>query len=225
MAIDQTLKVCELFYSIQGESSFTGLPCFFIRLSGCNLDCCYCDSVYAREEPWQIMTIAEIINRVNEYPDCLVEITGGEPLLQNAVLPLMKTLVTSGRTVLLETNGSLPIDQVPVGVVIIMDMKCPDSKMSEKMGMENLDILTAREEKGDLRHEVKFVISSKRDFNWAAQIVQAHNLEGKVEILFSPAANTIKPAILAELILQHKIPARIQLQLHTLLWPGKTRGV
>jgi 7-carboxy-7-deazaguanine synthase len=213
----ETLSVSELFYSIQGESYYAGLPCFFVRLAGCNLRCSYCDARYTYEEPGTSMTISQIIDRIGEYPGSPVEITGGEPLLQEGIYPLMEILLKAGRTVLLETNGSLPLDQVPARVVKIMDMKCPDSGMCDKMDYSNLDLLRQHD-------EVKFVISSQRDYDWAKSLADKHNLFNKVRLSFSPAAGRLTAKELAEWILADRLNIRLQLQLHTILWPDKTRG-
>ncbi len=141
MASDALLEICELFYSIQGESSYAGYPCFFIRLAGCNLRCTWCDTRYAYEEEHQSYSISRILAELNKYPGVMVEITGGEPLLQKNVYPLFDQLLATGRIVLLETNGSLRLDNVPEKVVKIMDVKCPDSAMHKKMDFNNFEFI------------------------------------------------------------------------------------
>lgn len=212
------LQVCEIFYSIQGESSYAGYPCVFIRLAGCNLRCAYCDASYSYDEPGQDTALAQIMEKISLHPGSLVEITGGEPLLQEAVYPLLHSLCKAKRTVLLETNGSINVAAVPKGVVKIVDMKCPDSGMSGMMDYENLLLVTRRD-------EVKFVLSSRRDYEWARQIAEEHRLAARSNILFSPVAGKLPPATLAEWLLADGLQARLQLQLHTILWPDRTRGV
>ncbi len=223
MAAESTLLISELFYSIQGESTLAGAPCAFIRLAGCNLRCSYCDARYTYEEPGQSRTLAELTAFVAAYPAALIEITGGEPLLQDNIYPLMAALVTAGRTVLLETNGSLPLDRVAAGVMKIMDIKCPDSTMQDAMRWENLASLTSHD-------NLKFVISSRNDFSWATRQLRAR-LPGLGQddnlpvVLFSPVLGKLAPALLADWILAEQLPVRLQLQLHKLLWPGSERGV
>lgn len=223
MAIEPLL-VSELFASIQGESTWAGLPCLFVRLSGCNLRCSYCDAAYTWEEPGQAMEQEAIMDWINQTPDIMVEITGGEPLRQNGVYPLMHTLLRNGRTVLLETNGSLPLCAVADGVHIIMDIKCPDSGMAAHNLIENLDVLRERQRRG-CGDEIKFVLSSVADFHFARDMVLRHRLEQLLPVLFSPVHGGLQPAQLAELLLQNRLNVRLQLQLHTLLWPGQRRGV
>ncbi len=218
-----TLLVSELFYSIQGESVRAGLPCAFIRLSGCNLRCSYCDSRYTWDEPGREMNVNQILAWLENFPGVMVEITGGEPLLQETVYSLIEQLVTSGREVLLETNGSLNIERVPTEVGIILDLKCPGSGMEDHNEWLNLEILKTRREKGS-RDEIKFVLSSVRDFTWASRIVKKHRITGLVPLLFSPVIDLLAPDRLARLILEEQLPVRLQLQLHTQIWPEITRG-
>jgi 7-carboxy-7-deazaguanine synthase len=222
--VTEPLRVSELFYSIQGESTRAGLPCLFIRLAGCNLRCVYCDACYTQEEAGTPMEVAEILTWVKEYPGVMVEITGGEPLMQTGVFPLMQALIDAGRSVLLETNGSLPLDGVPVGVGIIMDIKCPDSGMAAHNLPDNYALLRERNRRG-CRDEIKFVLSSETDFHWARAMVEREQLTDSVPVLFSPVQPRLAPATLAQLLLDHRLPVRLQLQLHTLLWPDRTRGV
>ncbi len=214
----ESLLVSEIFYSIQGESSFAGYPCLFIRLAGCNLRCTYCDARYTYEEEGERKTLDELLTAAEEYPQALVEITGGEPLLQERVYPLMDRLLKEGRTVLLETNGSVSLERVPAGVVKIMDLKCPDSGMEEKMDWHNLNHLTPED-------EIKFVLSSRRDYEWAGQKIKEHALAQTAKLIFSPVVTRLAPADLAGWVLADGLPVRLQLQLHTILWPGKRRGV
>ncbi|XOF33716.1 MAG: radical SAM protein [Candidatus Electrothrix sp. YB6] len=221
---DHLLRVSELFYSIQGESTRAGLPCAFIRLCGCNLRCSYCDSRYTWEEEGTLMRQEQICSWVAEFPGSMVEITGGEPLLQEAAYPLMDKLLAEGREVLLETSGSLHIARVPVGVGVILDIKCPDSGMAKRNEWDNLALLEKRKNAGS-RDEVKFVLNSEEDAVWAINIVWQHGLTGLVPVLFSPVVNRLASARVAELILQEQLPVRLQLQLHTRIWPDIGRGV
>lgn len=218
MKTEPTLAVSETFYSIQGESRFAGLPCLFIRLAGCNLRCSFCDARYTYEEESQEMTVGELLAWVEQTPGVAVEVTGGEPLLQEAVYPLLKGLLAAGRTVLLETNGSMGLEQVPAGVVKIMDLKCPDSGMQPHMKLANLGMLSPAD-------EIKFVLSSRRDYDWAAEMIQRHRLDAVAGLAFSPVVPSLAPATLADWLLADRLPVRLQLQLHTLLWPGQTRGI
>jgi len=211
------LRVSEIFHSIQGESSFAGLPCLFFRLAGCNLRCSYCDAGYTREEPGTPTDIAALLAETDRFPAALIEITGGEPLLQEGVYPLLEALLARDRTVLLETNGSLSLARVPAGVVRIMDLKCPDSGMCEHMALGNLALLTRKD-------EVKFVLASRRDYEWARAMIHDHDLARRVKVLLSPVAGRLAPADLAGWLLADQLPVRLQLQLHAILWPGKNRG-
>ncbi|HIJ89851.1 MAG: radical SAM protein [Desulfobulbaceae bacterium] len=214
-----TLQLSEVFYSIQGESSFAGYPCLFFRLSGCNLRCSYCDAKYTYEEPATPTTVSDLLIEAAQYPNVHhIEITGGEPLLQEEVYPLMDGLLAAGRTVLLETNGSLGIERVPKEVIRIVDLKCPDSTMAEKMNLANLYLLMPHD-------EIKFVLSSRADYDWAKAMMGEHRLAEKAKVILSPVTNRLQPALLAQWLMADALPARLQLQLHTLLWPGLKRGV
>lgn len=223
MQTEQVLTVSELFFSIQGESTYAGLPCVFIRLAGCNLRCDYCDARYSYEETGRDLALTEIIAYVDQHPGAMVEITGGEPLLQNNVIPLMERLLAANRLVLLETNGSLDISKVPPGVTVIMDVKCPGSGMSQSFRPENLTALRI----GD---EIKFVLTSRHDYEWAVSFIRDHDLiptsnaQSAQPLLFSPVPNLLPPAELAEWILHDRLPVRLQAQLHKILWPGIDRG-
>jgi len=222
--IELYLDVSDRFYSIQGESSWAGLPCLFIRLSGCNLRCNYCDSSYTWEETGKTTSFGEILSWVDEFPGTMVELTGGEPLLQKEVYPLIDILLDRGRTVLVETNGSININKIPQTASIILDIKCPDSNMDSSMNWDNIEQLFKRASQGS-HDEVKFVLSSEKDFIWAKKIVQKHKLDKAVTVLFSPVEGSFEPRKLAELILQYNLPVRLQLQLHRILWPEYDRGV
>jgi len=217
LARDALIEICELFYSIQGESSYAGYPCFFIRFAGCNLRCTYCDTRYAYEGKHETFSITQILAELQKYPGILVEITGGEPLLQESVYPLFEQLLTTERSVLLETNGSLSLESVPEDVVKIMDMKCPDSGMHEKMNFDNFRFMAPKD-------EIKFVISSREDYNWATQLVSFYDLQKKTTVTFSPVIGSLPPEKLAAWILEDRLPVRLRLQLHTIIWPGKIKG-
>lgn len=212
-----TLNISELFFSIQGESSYAGRPCVFIRLAGCNLHCHFCDAGYANAEPPTRRSVTEILAFVAEYPGFLVEVTGGEPLLQAEVYPLLESLLASGRQVLLETNGSLPLDRVPTGVIKIVDVKCPDSGTGRSFAQNNLRLLGPED-------ELKFVISSRDDYNWALEFLREHHLPGPRIVHFSPVTTLLEPGALADWILADRLPVRLQIQLHKVLWPGALRG-
>lgn len=211
------LKVNEIFYSIQGESSYAGLPCVFVRLTGCNLRCTYCDTKYAYTKGTN-MTIKKIVDTVSQYEYPLVEITGGEPLLQEEAPQLAKVLSEKGFQVLVETNGTQNIDLLKDNVVRIVDIKTPGSGESDKTDWKNLDRLY----KDD---EVKFVLVNFSDYEWAKNIVRRYNLTEKVTVLFSPATGgELVPAEVAQWILDDGLNVRLQLQLHKIIWPDKDSG-
>ena len=217
MGRDALIEICELFYSIQGESSYAGYPCFFIRFAGCNLRCSYCDTRYAYEGKHQSYSISRLLAEVGKYPGVMVEITGGEPLEQQGVYPLFEELLAAERLVLLETNGSLSLKRVPKDVVKIMDMKCPGSSMHEKMDFDNFSFMKRKD-------EIKFVLSSREDYDWATQLVSSHGLHNKTTVTFSPVPAILPPAELAAWVLADSLPVRLRLQLHTIIWPGKIKG-
>lgn len=211
------LRVNEIFHSIQGESTFAGVPCVFVRLTGCNLRCVWCDTEYAFYEGKQ-MSVEEILDEVARYQCTLVEITGGEPLAQEGVHGLMRMLCDRGYTVLLETSGSISIATVDPRVRIIMDIKCPGSGMEKKNLWENLVYLKPTD-------EVKFVVANKDDFDWSVDVIRKHGLEGKCPVLFSPVFGEVQPIDLAQWLLESGLNARLQLQLHKFIWEPETRGV
>ncbi len=224
ITVTDSLRVSELFYSIQGESTWAGLPCAFIRLAGCNLRCSYCDAGYTWSEPGREYSVAQIMQWLERYPGVLTEITGGEPLLQDDVHLLTKRLIDNGHQVLIETNGTISLFRVQPQAIVIMDIKCPDSGMNKKFHQQNIDLLRQRRNDG-CRDEIKFVLCSEADFDWAIDFVQKHELHLLTPVLFSPVAGQLAPRRLAERILAADLPIRLQLQLHTLLWPGQKRGV
>ncbi|MCX5899721.1 MAG: radical SAM protein [Proteobacteria bacterium] len=212
------LKVNEIFYSIQGESSFAGLPCVFVRLTGCNLRCSWCDTTYAYDEGLDF-SVEAVMARIRAYPCRLVEITGGEPLLQNDAPVLARLLLDQGYTVLVETNGSLNIDHLDTRCVRIVDMKCPSSGESEKNDLSNLERLT-------MQDEVKFVVGSREDYEFAKALLPRLPACFKIKnIHFSPLCAMLPPARLAGWMLEDGISARLSLQVHTIIWPGKPRGI
>jgi len=210
------LRVNEIFFSIQGESTFAGLPCVFVRLTGCNLRCVYCDTSSAWEEGTD-RTPDSIWDEAGRYSCRLVEITGGEPLLQPQSPELAKGFVERGWTVLVETNGTMDIDLLPDPIVRIMDIKCPSSGCEEQNDWKNAERLRPTD-------EVKFVIQDRSDFHWASQVLQKYPLVQKAKVLFSPVLDVLKPHVLAEWILKESLTVRMQPQLHKILWPTITRG-
>jgi 7-carboxy-7-deazaguanine synthase len=210
------LKVNEIFYSIQGESSFLGIPFVFVRLTGCNLRCSYCDTKYAYEEGEEL-TVEQILKQVKKYKCSYVEITGGEPLLQDDTPFLVDSLIDKGFNVLVETNGTKDVSVISDKATIIMDIKCPSSGESEKIDWENIKKL-------DKKDEVKFVIAEKSDYDWAKEIITERNLTYKLEVLLSPVREKLDPAVLTEWILRDNLKVRVQLQLHKILWPEEKRG-
>lgn len=210
--MEPCLQVSETFVSIQGESTFAGRPCFFIRLTGCNLRCAYCDTTYAFSGGTP-RTIPQLVEAFRASGVALVEVTGGEPLIQDGTPDLLKALQTAlpDAVVLLETNGSKDISVVPPGVVAIVDVKCPASGVAAAMDWKNLERLRPQD-------EVKFVISDRADFDWAAQIVRDHSLASKCHaVLFSPVLGRVTPAVLAEWLLVSRVNARLNLQLHKVM--------
>lgn len=215
---DPTLTIHEIYRSIQGESTWAGLPCVFVRLTFCDLRCTYCDTTHAFYEG-EKKTLPEILSAVLAFDCALVEITGGEPLLQKNVLPLMTALADAGKTVLLETSGAHDISSVDSRVHRIMDLKTPGSGESDRNLYSNIPHLTPRD-------EVKFVIGSREDYEWSREKLREHNLPERCgAILFSPIFGRIEPRQIVDWILADALPVRFQLQLHKLIWPPETRGV
>ena len=212
------LKVNEIYHSIQGEGSAAGLPCVFVRLTYCNLRCTYCDTEYAFYDG-KDFSIDEIINEVKKYDCKLVEVTGGEPLVQmDECLHLMQNLCDNGFDVMIETGGSLPIDKIDPRVKIIMDLKCPSSGMEKKNLYENINYLKPTD-------ELKFVIGSREDYEWTVDVMNRYNLNNKCEILFSVVFGKIDPVQLVNWILEDKLNIRFQLQMHKFIWHPETKGV
>jgi len=216
--VSERLRINEIFHSIQGESTWAGRPCVFVRLTGCNLRCVWCDTEYAFREGRQ-MPVAEIIERVRAYGCDLVEVTGGEPMLQKGIYALFDGLLDARLTVMLETSGESDLSRVDPRVIKIMDLKCPGSGESERNRWSNLDALTARD-------EVKFVLADRRDYEWAREEICSRRIGERVNaVLMSPAFGLLEPQKLAEWILADRLPVRMQLQMHKHIWPPDTRGV
>ena len=218
MSPEKTITINEIYHSVQGESTWAGLPCVFVRLTFCDLRCTYCDTEYAFYEGKK-QALPEILDAVLKFDCPLVEITGGEPLLQKNVLPLMKMLADAGRTVLLETSGAHDISAVDPRVHRIMDLKTPGSGEVERNLWSNIEHLSARD-------EVKCVIGSREDYEWSRDKVQAFNLSKRCHaVLFSPIFGRIDPREIVEWILADKLDVRFQLQMHKFIWTPTQRGV
>ena len=212
------LTINEIFHSIQGESTYAGRPCVFVRLTACDLRCRWCDTPYAFHEGRK-MSVDDVIADVEARGCQTVEVTGGEPLLQPDVYPLMRRLLESGKTVLIETGGHRSIADVPQGVVRIMDVKCPGSGESDKNDWSNIAHLTQQD-------EVKFVIADRRDYEFAKEIVARENLPARVNaVLFSPVHGELDPKQLSEWVIGDRLDVRVQLQVHKYIWSPETRGV
>ena len=212
------LTINEIFFSIQGESSHAGRPCVFVRLTGCDLRCAWCDTSYAFDAG-QKQPVEAVVTAVGAFRCSLVEITGGEPLLQRDVYPLMETLLATGKTVLLETGGHVDISKVPHDVVKVVDVKCPGSGEAGRNDLANLDRLASHD-------EVKFVIRDRSDYEFARAIVHEYGLEDRcAAVLFSPVHRVLDPERLSEWALADRLPVRIQVQLHKYLWGDEARGV
>ncbi|MEO2044327.1 MAG: radical SAM protein [Nitrospinaceae bacterium] len=211
------LKVNEIYVSIQGESSHTGLPCIFIRLTGCNLRCTWCDTAHAFYAG-KNFTLEEVLKKVETFKVPLVEITGGEPLMQEDVYPLMNSLLEKGYQVMLETGGSLSIDRVPEKIIKILDIKCPGSGEELKNHLENLKLLSPHD-------EIKFVLLDRSDYEWSRDLMQKLKLPSSAQILFSPVYDKLKLKDLSKWILEDQLPVRLQTQLHKVIWSKNTIGV
>lgn len=216
--LKQTLRIYEIYASIQGESTWVGAPCTFVRLARCHLRCVWCDTAYAFTGG-EMTTIESIVEQCESLGCPLVEITGGEPLLQKECPVLAQRLLDRGFTVLVETSGSLPINVLPEGVIRIMDLKCPDSGECDANDWSNIDALRSRD-------EVKFVIASRDDYEWSRNTVTEHGLSSRCNaVLFAPAYGLVEPKTLAEWITEDRLEVRFQLQMHKYVWPPDQRGV
>lgn len=215
------LKISEIFHSIQGEGSRAGLPCVFVRLHGCGLRCTWCDTPYALDHRngGETVDAADILSRIAAFRCAFVELTGGEPLEQDAVFPFLTELCDEGFTVAVETGGHVDIARVDPRVIVIMDVKCPDSGMEKKNRIGNLDYLKPTD-------EVKFVIASRTDYEWTRAFIERERLAQRCgEILLSPVFGAIEARDLAAWILADRLPVRFQLQMHKFVWDPDTRGV
>ncbi len=212
------MKLTEIFYSLQGESTYAGLPCIFIRTAGCNLRCNYCDTTYSYQEGYSLF-IDLIIDELKQYdPIKLVEVTGGEPLLQDDVYKLFEALHKNKFEILLETNGSVFLNRVPDFVTKIVDVKTPGSGFEDSFLQENLDHLRRKDD------QIKFVISDRFDYNWSKEFITKNKLQDH-KILFSLVLSSLQPQQLAEWILEDKLAVRMQLQLHKYIWDSNKPGV
>jgi len=212
------LTISEIFHSIQGESTYAGAPCVFVRLTGCDLRCAWCDTPYAFTGGRRL-EVADVVAEVEAFGCALVEITGGEPLLQQDVYPLMAALGGRGLTVLLETGGHVSIERVPPGVVKVLDVKCPSSGESAKNHWPNLGRLGPAD-------QVKFVVSDRTDYEFATHVTARHALAARcAAVLFSPVHGALAPDDLAAWILADRLPVRLQLQVHKVIWGAHARGV
>ena len=212
-----TIRVTEMYVSVQGESTHAGRPCVFVRLTGCNLRCTWCDSTYTFTGGTHVL-IDDIVDQVHDYGVNLVEITGGEPLAQKNAIELMDRLVKGGHEVLLETSGSISVANVPQEVTIIMDLKAPDSGESDKNLWENIALLKDKD-------EIKIVIASRQDYEWAKDVMVKYRLTEQCTVLFSPVWETIGPDQLVSWIIEDALDVRFQLQMHKIIWPEASQGV
>jgi 7-carboxy-7-deazaguanine synthase len=215
--LDLTMRVTEIFHSIQGESSFAGQPCVFIRLTGCPLRCIWCDTDYAFFGGIE-QSIEQILAKVDAYGCRLVEVTGGEPLAQAEAFTLIMKLCDSGYDVLIETSGAIDTAPVDPRAHVILDVKCPGSGMSDRMYWPNLSRLT-------MNDEAKFVLADRADYEWARDVLARHELASRCTVLMSPVFGALDPRQLAEWMLLDRLPVRMQLQLHKLIWTPDMRGV
>ena len=211
------LKINEIYYSVQGESTHAGRPCIFIRLTYCNLRCTYCDTEYAFYDG-EDMEIPEIMNEIQQWDCNLVEVTGGEPLFQEECIDLLNDLVNSSYEIMLETGGSLSISDVPKEVIKIVDFKCPTSGMVKKNLWSIVDDLQPHD-------EIKFVIGNREDFDWAKNRIEEYSLDKICTLLFSPTFGEIDPQQIVEWILAENLPVRIQMQMHKMIWSPEEKGV
>ena len=214
---DRRVRITEVYASVQGESTHVGKPCVFVRLTGCPLRCVWCDSEFTFTGG-QVRDVDQVVAEAHALGIHTIEVTGGEPLVQPTAIPLMQKLLDLGHEVLLETSGALSIADVPDAVHVIMDLKCPDSGEEARNHWANIELLRSH-------HEVKFVIASRRDYEWSRDVVREHALNERCECLFSPAWGDVDPKELVDWILEDRLPVRFQLQLHKAIWPPDERGV
>jgi 7-carboxy-7-deazaguanine synthase len=212
------VTINEIFYSVQGESTYAGRPCVFVRLTACDLRCSWCDTTYAFHEGAK-RSVDDVVAAVDSYECPLVEVTGGEPLLQQEVYPLMQALLDRGKTVLLETGGHRSTAQVPAPVITILDVKCPGSGEAAKMAWDNLERLRPHD-------EVKFVVKDRVDYEYARHVIREYALAARVAAIhLSPVHGVLDAKTLSEWVLSDRLPVRVQLQLHKFIWSPDTRGV
>ena len=211
------MRITEIFFSIQGESSYAGLPCVFVRFTGCPLRCGWCDTAYAFYEGTE-RNLESILNEVAHYDCRLVEITGGEPLAQVEAHGLITALADRGYTVLIETSGAIDLAPVDPRAILIMDLKCPGSGMEDRNRWSNLSLLKPHD-------EVKFVIKDRADYDWAVDIIHRYGLSDRQRVLLSPVFGELEPQVLADWILADRLRVRCQLQVHKLIWDPAMRGV
>jgi 7-carboxy-7-deazaguanine synthase len=211
------MRVTELFYSIQGESTYAGQPCVFVRLTGCPLRCTWCDTEYAFYGGSEV-PLEQLLVKIESYECRLVEITGGEPLAQSETLVLIRRLCDKNFEVLIETSGAIDTTAVDARAHVILDVKCPGSGMSDRMHWPNVTRLTAKD-------EVKFVLADRSDYEWACQVLARYELADRCTVLMSPVFGSVEPRQLAEWVLADHLPVRVQLQLHKLIWTPDMRGV
>jgi 7-carboxy-7-deazaguanine synthase len=211
------MRITEIFHSIQGESTYAGHPCVFVRLTGCPLRCTWCDTEYAFYGG-QELTDEDILTKIRAFDCSLVEITGGEPLAQSACFPFISKLCDTGYTVLIETSGAIDIAAVDPRAHVILDVKCPGSGMTDRMHWSNVQKLSAKD-------EAKFVLANRADYDWARDIIGQYDLANRCTVLFSPVFGALDLRHLAEWVLADRLPVRVQTQLHKLIWTPDMRGV
>jgi len=211
------MKVCEIFTSIQGESSHAGKPCTFIRLTGCNLRCTYCDTAYAYSGGDELSQ-EDIMKKIRHAGIRLVEITGGEPLLQKELYPFVERLIEDEYKVLVETNGAVRIKDIDERAIVILDVKTPGSGMNDKMDMMNLELVKSID-------EIKFVLTDRKDYEWSKDVIYSYNLLNKCQILLSPAYGRLQPEALAEWMIEDRLEARLNLQIHKYIYGPERRGI
>jgi len=211
------MRITEIFHSIQGESTYAGRPCVFVRLTGCPLRCSWCDTEYAFYGG-QELSDEDVLSQVRAFDCSLVEVTGGEPLAQPGCFPLISKLCDAGYTVLIETSGAIDITTMDPRARVILDIKCPGSGMTDRMHWPNVQKLTAKD-------EAKFVLANRADYEWARDIIAQYDLANRCTVLFSPVFGTLELRQLAEWVLADRLPVRLQTQLHKLIWTPDMRGV